>query len=241
MLKNKKNSIKYLILFAFFIFSLCLPLTVSAVTVSYTYDKLNRLEQVIYSEGSKINIIEYTYDNVGNMSTTTTIFQGIDSENILSLINGWNLTSIPDISTNISVQEAYGPILSSIINIWVYENGTWRVYPPYPGYNTLTEIKPWQGLWLNMRNNETVSFMPKTFNNVYLAKGWNLVRFTLPESLNIPDAISSIYGNVVSIWTYQDGKWMVYDPLNPYLSDLTTLEPGPGYWIRVNNSCLWTH
>jgi hypothetical protein len=160
---------------------------------------------------------------------------------VFSLKSGWNLISIPDISANISVVEAFGPIMSSINNIWSYENGTWRVYPYDPKYSTLSIIKPWQGLWLNMRNSAEISFMPKIFNNLYLAKGWNLVRFTLPESQDIQDAIASINGNVVSVWTYQDGKWKVYDPLNPYLSDLQTLEPGPGYWINVKNPCLWTH
>lgn len=160
---------------------------------------------------------------------------------VFSLNRGWNLISIPDISTNISVQEAFGPIMSSIINISAYENGTWCVYPYNPQYATLSVIKPWQGLWLNMKNSETIAFMPKTYNSVYLVKGWNLVRFTLPISMATQDAISSIYANVASIWTYQEGRWKVYDPLNPYLSDLQTLEPGPGYWINVKKACLWTH
>jgi hypothetical protein len=79
---------------------------------------------------------------------------------VFSLNIGWNLISIPDISTNISVQEAFGPIMSSIINIFAYENGTWRVYPYNPQYSALTIIKPWQGLWLNMHNSETIAFMP---------------------------------------------------------------------------------
>jgi hypothetical protein len=160
---------------------------------------------------------------------------------VFSLERGWNLISIPDISANISVEEAFGPIMNSIINIWSYENGIWRAYPSYSGYGTFTVIKPWQGLWINMENSETISFTPKTYNSFYLVKGWNLVRFTLPKSLDIQDAISSVYGNIVSIWAYQNGKWKVYDPLNPYLSDLETLEPGPGYWIKVKRSCLWTH
>jgi hypothetical protein len=131
--------------------------------------------------------------------------------------------------------------MSSIINISAYENGAWRVYPYNPQYGTLSIIKPWQGLWLNMRNSETISFIPKTYNSVYLVKGWNLVRYTLPLSQDIRNDTSSIYRNIISIWTYQEGKWMVYDPLNPYLSDLQTLEPGPGYWINVKKACLWTH
>lgn len=159
-----------------------------------------------------------------------------------SLEKGWNLISVPDIYANISVKEAFGPILSSIINIWSYENGTWCVYPYNPNFSNLTTIKPWQGLWIKMRNNAEISFAPITYNGVYLAKGWNLVRFTLPESQDIQSAISSINvnGNVKSVWTYQEGKWLVYDPLNPYLSDLKTLEPGPGYWINIKNPCQWT-
>jgi len=209
----------------------------------------------IYNSGNIGLVTEYKTvipdgDQVYFFAVTAVDTSGLESDYsnevntctvLFSLKKGWNLISIPDISENISVQEAFGPILSSIINIWSYESGTLRAYPSYQGYGTFTVIKPWQGLWLNMRNSAEISFMPKTFNNVYLAKGWNLVRFTLPESLNIQDAISSIYGNIVSIWTYQDGKWMVYDPLNPYLSDLTTLEPGPGYWINVTKACLWTH
>jgi hypothetical protein len=174
--------------------------------------------------------LESDYSN--EVNTCTVVF---------SLKSGWNLISIPDISANISVVEAFGPIMSNIINIWSYENGTWYAYPYDSRYSNLSTIKPWQGLWIHMRNNAEISFMPKTYNNIYLTKGWNLVRFSSPVSQDIQDAISSIQGNIVSIWAFQNDKWKVYDPLNPFLSDLQALEPGPGYWINAKKACLWTH
>lgn len=267
-LKKSDRLFSTFLTFAFFFLLISFSSEVSARDITLTWEANSEpdLSHYIVYWGLEPGVYNYNSGNIGLVTEYT--ITGLDDDKIyffavtavdssglesdfsnevntgsvvFSLESGWNLISIPDISTNISVQEAFGPIMGSIINIWSYENGTWRTYPYNPKYSTLSIIKPWQGLWINMRYSETIAFMPKTFNNVYLAKGWNLVRFTLPLSQDIHDAISTIYGNIISIWTYQEGKWMVYDPLNPYLSDLQTLEPGPGYWINVKKACLWTH
>ena len=77
----------------------------------------------------------------------------------------------------------------------------------------------------------------KTIN---LIKGWNLVGYNSAASQNIADALASIAGNVVSVWAYKNDSWQFYDPANPGFSDLTTMSPGYGYWIKSNGACTWT-
>jgi hypothetical protein len=180
-----------------------------------------------------------TVDNSGLESEYSKETNNIDAIE-LTLKSGWNLISVPELSENIPVEEAFGPIIKSIINISAYENKTWNVYQPDSKYNTLTEIKSWQGLWVNMRSEAILTFIHCKDSQINLKYGWNLVSFNSYKAMNVSNAITLISQEVESIWSYQKGKWMVYDPMNPDLSDLTILEPGPGYWINVKNSCIWT-
>jgi hypothetical protein len=68
------------------------------------------------------------------------------------------------------------------------------------------------------------------------------VRGTNPTSTSqaVDVALASIEGKYISVWAYMDGGWKVYDPENPGFSDLTTMEPGYGYWINASEACTWT-
>jgi hypothetical protein len=162
---------------------------------------------------------------------------------IISTISNWNLISIPNIDTNTPIEDALGPIMDDVVSVWAYVNDSWKSYnPANPNTSTLLEVKPGQGLWLNMRDNAEL-YIPEIapVDKINLSQGWNLVGLNSAAALNMPQAISSILQNVISIWTYQDGKWKVYDSGNPDFSDLTVLKPGYGYWIKVNSACSWTY
>jgi hypothetical protein len=162
---------------------------------------------------------------------------------IISATSNWNLISMPNIAENTPITEALGPIMADVISVWAYVNRQWKVYnPSNPNTSTLLEVKPGQGLWLNMSDNAEL-YIPEVtpVDKVNLSQGWNLVGLNSAANLNMPQAISSILQNVISIWTYQDGKWKVYDSGNPDFSDLTVLKPGYGYWIKVNSACSWTY
>ncbi len=161
----------------------------------------------------------------------------------ISTTSNWNLISIPNVAENTPIEDALGPIMVNVVTIWAYVNGEWKVYNPLnPNTSTLHEIRAGQGLWLNMRNNAQL-YIPEAapVDKVNLSQGWNLVGLNSASTLNMPQAISSILDNVISIWTYQDGRWKVYDPENPNFSDLTALKPGYGYWIKVNSACTWRY
>jgi hypothetical protein len=73
--------------------------------------------------------------------------------------------------------------------------------------------------------------------SIRLNSGWNLISFPVsPGSDKISEILSPIAGNYSTVWSYQKHVWKLYDPKNPGLSDLTSLEPGWGYWIKMNRS-----
>lgn len=161
----------------------------------------------------------------------------------ISTKSNWNLISIPNVAENTPIEDALGPIMDDVVTIWTYVDGVWKYYnPDNPNTSTLLEVKPGQGLWLNMSDNAEL-YIPEAVpvDAVNLSHGWNLVGLNSAAILNMPQAISSILDNIISIWTYQDSKWKVYDPDNPEFSDLTTLKPGYGYWIKVRSACTWRY
>jgi hypothetical protein len=73
--------------------------------------------------------------------------------------------------------------------------------------------------------------------NIELNSGWNLISlYVQPEDPSIVPVLSSIQGKYISVWTYVDGVWLVYDPENPGFSDLTTMEAGMGYWVNMKQA-----
>ena len=73
---------------------------------------------------------------------------------------------------------------------------------------------------------------------IQINKKWNLISvpFTLIDS-NIRNVLKNIDKNVESVWTYDaaTGQWYVYNPQSPGTSNLATMDPGRGYWLKAYN------
>ena len=162
---------------------------------------------------------------------------------ILPINSNWNLISISGGSGTTAIEDALASIIDEVISVWAYENGSWLVYDPAnPDSSDLLEVEPGQGLWVNMSVDSELTIPGEIpADGIDLSVGWNLVGFSSPDSLDIADAIYSIEGNVDSVWAYQNGQWLVYDPQNPDYSDLVTMDPGYGYWIKMSSSSVWTY
>lgn len=73
--------------------------------------------------------------------------------------------------------------------------------------------------------------------SIRLITGWNLISFPIsPFSEKVSEILSPVGGDYSAVWSYQKGVWKLYDPDIPGLSDLTRLEPGWGYWIKMKRS-----
>lgn len=162
---------------------------------------------------------------------------------VLPVNSNWNLITISSGSGLTSIEDALETIMDDVISVWAYNNESWQVYDPEkPGFSDLLEVEPGQGLWVNMRDNAELT-IPGTppVGGIDLSDGWNLVGFSSLASRDIADAISSIDGDVESVWAYRNGGWVVYYPQDLNSSDLDTMDPGYGYWIKMNSPALWTY
>ena len=182
-------------------------------------------------------------DNQGLQSSSECLIDINPEAQVLSIKSSWNLITISQGSENTSIEDTLAPIMANIISIWSYNNGAWRVYDPAnPGFSDLLEVEPGRGIWINMRENAELPIQGIVpVNGIDLSEGWNLVGFSSADSREMSDAISSIVDHVKSVWAYKDGQWRVYDPASPGFSDLVSMEPGYGYWVKASSSCSWTY
>lgn len=78
---------------------------------------------------------------------------------------------------------------------------------------------------------------------VPLVSGWNLVGYACPQSLALPDALTSINGAYTIVYGYDaaNGSFLTYDPsAPPYANTLTEMRTGYGYWIKASQATTWS-
>ncbi len=69
-----------------------------------------------------------------------------------------------------------------------------------------------------------------------LINNWNLISISHdPSDISIESVLETILGQCISVWTYTNQTWQVYDPAAPEFSDLNELVPGKGYWIQMSD------
>lgn len=164
----------------------------------------------------------------------------------INLVTGWNLVSI-------RVQPEYKniePILASILwaldSVWTYDSDMqkWLTFSPQnpSSPNNLNDIKPGMGYYFNMKEAATFTIKGNADTNVIsLKQGWNLVGYNSSIAKPISECISSL--KIRSICTYDpfQKKWLQYSPNSPeYLNSLSIIESGKGYWMDMEEECLWT-
>jgi hypothetical protein len=171
---------------------------------------------------------------------------GDDSESgaavCVPLQKGWNLISLPVSPASAAISDVLSSVSGYYSVIWAYQSGRWKMYDPEsPGLSDLSVLESGWGYWISMNRSETlrVSGSPAA-KTVVLAKGWNLVGYNASHSQAVSDALASVKGKYLSVWTIIGGEWKVYDPANPNFSDLVSAQAGYGYWINTAEACSWT-
>ena len=154
---------------------------------------------------------------------------------------GWNLISLPYQPPQTNIQSVLDPVLDRVKRVWSYENGVWYMFDPQnPGFTDLSSIQSGFGYYVFMDAPGQICGYGTETAEVQLDSGWNLVGYSDSSEMAIIDAIASIADKVEIIWQYRSGTWKMYDPANPGFSDLLTMAPGYGYWIKVKEACTWT-
>jgi YD repeat-containing protein len=76
------------------------PIISLAATVTYSYDDLYRLVQVVYVDGSISTTTQYEYDAAGNMLSTTTTLQDTDDDGLPDILEVTTCTETEDADTD---------------------------------------------------------------------------------------------------------------------------------------------
>jgi len=123
-----------------------------------------------------------------------------------------------------------------------------------------TGFKPYWGVKVSLGTGPAYTFSQQVFTDVLgvftfsgqvpgLAPGATVVSATDDTStattfftLNagaptVKSIVTPIASQLVMIWGFSGGTWYMYDPADPAGSDLATLTPGKGYWVKVNADC----
>jgi len=83
------------------------------------------------------------------------------------------------------------------------------------------------------------SFVTATYYSIELTPGWNLISIpVVPENTSIEVVLGDAEGKIEGIWTYDavNEEWYVYHPNNSTTSNLDTMIPGYGYWIKAKEN-----
>lgn len=177
-----------------------------------------------------------------NESQMTVTISDLSQQFSVSLNSGWNWISLPHLPSDLSLNSVFFGVLDSIAQVKsqtqsaLRSNGQWigdlsdmggiqngqmyKVQANAPG--TLTVTGPRIG-----------SATP-----ISLAGGWNWIAYYPSSPQSLSQALSSIAGQAQQVKSqiqsaiYQDGEW---------IGDLTQMEPGKGYAIRMATPALLTY
>lgn len=128
---------------------------------------------------------------------------------------GWNMVSVPNYIQNFSDSAIYPNMRSSI---YTYDTG----------YIIRTTLKNGEGYWIKMNSNQTVNYKGMKIDSIRIPvkNGWNMigsVSTPLHHSKVRADSTTSLKSNFYGYST------------QGYTID-TILQPGKGYWIKVNGN-----
>ncbi|HDP98367.1 MAG TPA: T9SS type A sorting domain-containing protein [bacterium] len=155
-----------------------------------------------------------------------------------TVYQGWNLISLPMQPQFTEVDSVLSSISSDWQKLMAYNRGIWtgadKEVPS--SFWTLSNMKPEQGYWLQSSHDcELIIQGAEKSSAQILEPGWNLIGYPAPSSQPISDALNSIADNWSKILYYQNGAWLGADANLPAsFWTLQTLEPGAGYWLRMN-------
>jgi hypothetical protein len=174
---------------------------------------------------------------------TVTVRQGIFTAENITLVEGWNLISLPLIPLDSGINNinvVLAGILDDVISVWHWDTAIkdWRSFAPGASSN-LASMKDGKAYWVNMKAAQNLTLagtampkgggLPPAYDVVV---GWNMVGFK-----STANATAEIYlagtEPIIRIYGFEDGKWFLI-PGPPYNDP--KLEPGLGYWVAFTKT-----
>jgi len=166
----------------------------------------------------------------------------------IPLVKGWNLVSFPGVPDSNLVADLIKPIQGQVDLLYAYDalEQRWVTHSvAAPFASELERVAPGQGLWVHALADVTwpVRCVGQSAATIPLAAGWNLVGYPFAAAQGMAAMVAPLGERLQSIYAYDAtdaaDPWRTYTPGWP-VSTLTSLQPGKGYWVQVDQACSWT-
>ncbi|UCG68788.1 MAG: hypothetical protein JSV09_13465 [Thermoplasmata archaeon] len=186
-------------------------------------------------------LMGYTEVNM-NVSKEANVVLDIPSYEI-PLYKGWNQISFPLVQSDTSIYSVLSSIAGNydVVQWYNASDGRWHTTD-----DDLTDLDHTMGFWIHMKNDDTLIITGDIPNltSIQLYKGWNLVGNPSFCIHSIDEIFNSIMGHYTAIQWYDAGdggdNWKNYHISKPSkYNDLRYITSGRGYWLFVNDDCLW--
>jgi hypothetical protein len=161
----------------------------------------------------------------------------------IPLYKGWNMVSLPLVQPDTSIPTVLGSIAGNYDKVEWYNTseGIWHTTD-----DDLTDIDHTMGFWIHMKTDDTLIVtgdIPNT-TSIQLYQGWNLIGNPSFCIHGFNEIFASISGNYTAVQWFDAGDkgdpWKHYQIDKPQeMNDLKYITCGRGYWIYVNQDCVW--
>jgi hypothetical protein len=163
---------------------------------------------------------------------TVTVSQGVFVVANVTLVEGWNLISLPLIPLDSDIEVVLAGIMDDVISAW-YWAGSWDSFRP-GAPSDLQKMEDGKAYWINMEAARTLSIagtvmpegaeLPPAYDVVV---GWNMVGFkSTADNVTVETYLAGT--EYIRIYGFEDGAWFTI-PGTAY--NTTMMVPGLGYWV----------
>ncbi|NJN66384.1 MAG: hypothetical protein HC884_06545 [Chloroflexaceae bacterium] len=156
---------------------------------------------------------------------------------------GCQMISLPLVQPDTPIEQALASLGGAYDTVLAYNvaDNSWRRFAQDgPAFgNTLTEVGPYDGVWVCASQMGTLSLSgiyPDQVMPAYAETGWHLVGFPVGMATPVEEVLAPFEGTFSIVQTYDPGSgdWRRYTPDTPISDDtLTHIEPGSAYWINI--------
>jgi hypothetical protein len=154
---------------------------------------------------------------------------------------GWNLFSIDVTPPDPAITAVLSSLAGQYDLVLGFDGGPsggGKTFDPgNPGASDLTTIDVAHGYWIHITaattQTLTLTYEPARDDTaIQLYEGWNLVSYLPDITMVVSRALESISGQYEIVRTF-DAAAKTFMPGQPQFSDLTAMEPGYAYWIKI--------
>jgi hypothetical protein len=193
-----------------------------------------------YMDELRIGNEKATYEDMAPGGAPTTP-PTASNEYTLQLAAGWNLVSTPVDPADSSISKLFSPIAQNLEAVYAFSNGAYKTYVPGADSNDLTDFRAGTGYWVYVNSATSLKITGSVSDqSVPLVEGWNLAGFNSLTGKSVTEAFASISGKYVAVYGFNTGSGTYSSFVPGEQSDLTTLEPGRGYWIYATEGVNWS-